>query len=76
MNQKQHKSDLKRRRRAGWLALVCALPLFILFFTFYHLSQHQYDLFDWLATLCLVMMVPGALIAFIFFAARPPQKNV
>lgn len=76
MNQKQYESDLKRRRRAGWLAVVCVLPIFILFLSFSHLSQHQYDLFDWLATLCLVMMFPGGLIAFMLFVVRHPQKNM
>lgn len=75
MNQKPHESDLKRRRKAVLPTIVCVLPIFILYFTFYHLSQHQDDLFSWLAFICLAMTFPGALIAFMLFAARHPQKN-
>ena len=74
LSQNQHESDLKRRKRAVWLAAGCTFPILILFLSFSHLSHHQYDLFDWLATLCLVMLFPGQLITFIFFAARPRQK--
>ena len=75
MNQNQCESDLKRKKRAAWLTAVCTFPLLILFLFFAHVSHHQYDQFDLLATLCLAMMLPVGLITFIFFAARPRQKN-